>query len=132
VTTAAIALGGWKPNVSLAFPAALLLGQLVYLMRPVAANHWAIYLGSSGASGYLLKSAEPEFLLAAVRTVHSGYSVIAPGSVHDLFQHAARTVSVAGPDIFGAGAALCEGTGCVPAGGEGLGQWGDGGELVCF
>ena len=37
----------------------------------------------AGASGYLLKSAEPEFLLAAIRTVHSGYSVIAPGSVHD-------------------------------------------------
>lgn len=39
----------------------------------------------AGASGYLLKSAEPEFLLAAIRTVHSGYSVIAPGSVHSLF-----------------------------------------------
>ncbi len=53
----------------------------------------------AGASGYLLKSAEPEFLLAAIRTVHSGYSVIAPGSVHDLFQHAARTVPPAGPDL---------------------------------
>lgn len=41
----------------------------------------------AGASGYLLKSAEPEFLLAAIRTVHSGYSVIAPGSVHSLFAH---------------------------------------------
>ncbi|WP_396125325.1 response regulator [Arthrobacter sp. CJ23] len=53
----------------------------------------------AGASGYLLKSAEPEFLLAAIRTVYSGYSVIAPGSVHELFQHAARTVPVAGPDL---------------------------------
>ena len=53
----------------------------------------------AGESGYLLKSAEPEFLLAAIRTVHSGYSVIAPGSVHDLFQHAARTVPVPGPDL---------------------------------
>ncbi|BCW64857.1 hypothetical protein StoSoilB22_38300 [Arthrobacter sp. StoSoilB22] len=53
----------------------------------------------AGASGYLLKSAEPEFLLAAVRTVHSGYSVIAPGSVHDLFQHAARAVPAEGPDL---------------------------------
>jgi DNA-binding NarL/FixJ family response regulator len=53
----------------------------------------------AGASGYLLKSAEPEFLLAAIRTVYSGYSVIAPGSVHDLFQHAARTVPTAGPDL---------------------------------
>lgn len=53
----------------------------------------------AGASGYLLKSAEPEFLLAAIRTVHSGYSVIAPGSVHELFQHAARTMPSAGPDL---------------------------------
>lgn len=53
----------------------------------------------AGASGYLLKSAEPEFLLAAIRTVHSGYSVIAPGSVHSLFAHAARNAPAAGPDL---------------------------------
>lgn len=53
----------------------------------------------AGASGYLLKSAEPEFLLAAIRTVYSGYSVIAPGSIQDLFQHAARTYPAAGPDL---------------------------------
>lgn len=53
----------------------------------------------AGASGYLLKSAEPEFLLAAIRTVHSGYSVIAPGSVHSLFEHAARSGRMAGPDL---------------------------------
>lgn len=53
----------------------------------------------AGASGYLLKSAEPEFLLAAIRTVHSGYSVIAPGSIHSLFEHAARSVPDAGPDL---------------------------------
>lgn len=53
----------------------------------------------AGASGYLLKSAEPEFLLAAIRTVHSGYSVIAPGSIHSLFEHAARSAPVTGPDL---------------------------------
>jgi DNA-binding NarL/FixJ family response regulator len=53
----------------------------------------------AGASGYLLKSAEPEFLLAAIRTVHSGYSVIAPGSIHTLFEHAARNAPTAGPDL---------------------------------
>lgn len=53
----------------------------------------------AGASGYLLKSAEPEFLLAAIRTVHSGYSVIAPGSIHTLFEHAARNVPAMGPDL---------------------------------
>lgn len=53
----------------------------------------------AGASGYLLKSAEPEFLLAAIRTVHSGYSVIAPGSIHSLFEHAARSAPDVGPDL---------------------------------
>lgn len=53
----------------------------------------------AGASGYLLKSAEPEFLLAAIRTVHSGYSVIAPGSIHSLFEHAARNTPPRGPDL---------------------------------
>ncbi|MGO4250355.1 response regulator [Paenarthrobacter sp. RAF54_2] len=62
-------------------------------------DHAVVEAVQAGASGYLLKSAEPEFLLAAIRTVHSGYSVIAPGSVHHLFQHAARTVQVAGPNL---------------------------------
>jgi DNA-binding NarL/FixJ family response regulator len=53
----------------------------------------------AGASGYLLKSAEPEFLLAAIRTVHSGYAVIAPGSIHSLFEHAARSAPATGPDL---------------------------------
>jgi len=53
----------------------------------------------AGASGYLLKSAEPEFLLAAIRTVHTGYSVIAPGSIHTLFEHAARNAPAMGPDL---------------------------------
>lgn len=52
----------------------------------------------AGASGYLLKSAEPEFLLAAIRTVHSGYSVIAPGSVHSLFASAGQG-QPADPDL---------------------------------
>lgn len=40
-----------------------------------------------GASGFLLKDADPEFLLAAIRTVHSGSSVIAASATRDLFQH---------------------------------------------
>jgi DNA-binding NarL/FixJ family response regulator len=35
---------------------------------------------SAGASGFLLKDANPDFLLAAIRTVHDGQSVIAPRS----------------------------------------------------
>ncbi|MDF2560792.1 MAG: LuxR family transcriptional regulator [Microbacterium sp.] len=40
-----------------------------------------------GASGFLLKDADPEFLLAAIRTVHSGSSVIAASATRDLFAH---------------------------------------------
>lgn len=40
-----------------------------------------------GASGFLLKDADPEFLLAAIRTVHSGSSVIAASATRDLFEH---------------------------------------------
>lgn len=38
-----------------------------------------------GASGFLLKDADPEFLLAAIRTVHSGSAVIAASATRDLF-----------------------------------------------
>ncbi len=38
-----------------------------------------------GASGFLLKDAEPEFLLAAIRTVHAGSAVIAASATRELF-----------------------------------------------
>lgn len=43
-----------------------------------------------GASGFLLKDAEPEFLLAAIRTVHSGSNVIAASATRELFAHFAE------------------------------------------
>lgn len=52
----------------------------------------------AGASGFLLKSAQPEFLLAAIRTVHSGHAVIAPGAAHELFSHSS-TAPAAEPDL---------------------------------
>lgn len=55
-----------------------------------------------GASGFLLKDADPEFLLAAIRTVHAGSAVIAAAATRELFAQfpAARTVPV--PEAFGA------------------------------
>jgi DNA-binding NarL/FixJ family response regulator len=46
-----------------------------------------------GASGFLLKDADPEFLLAAIRTVHAGSAVIAASATRDLFAH------FAGPEV---------------------------------
>jgi len=40
-----------------------------------------------GASGFLLKDADPEFLLSAIRTVHAGTAVIAASATRELFEH---------------------------------------------
>jgi DNA-binding NarL/FixJ family response regulator len=55
----------------------------------------------AGASGFLLKDAPPEEMLAAVRTVHAGDSVIAPSSTRRLLQHVAPMLS--GPAAAPAG-----------------------------
>ncbi|WP_100809880.1 MULTISPECIES: response regulator transcription factor [unclassified Microbacterium] len=44
-----------------------------------------------GASGFLLKDADPEFLLAAIRTVHAGSAVIAASATRELFAHFAES-----------------------------------------
>ena len=41
----------------------------------------------AGASGFLLKDAPPEEMLAAIRTVHHGDAVIAPSSTKRLLEH---------------------------------------------
>ena len=52
-----------------------------------------------GASGFLLKDADPEFLLAAIRTVHSGSSVIAASATRELFAHFTEETTAV-PDSF--------------------------------
>lgn len=44
----------------------------------------------AGADGFILKDATPDFILAAVRTVHEGHAVIAPKSTSELFRSLAR------------------------------------------
>ncbi|MET0161973.1 MAG: response regulator transcription factor [Microbacteriaceae bacterium] len=57
----------------------------------------------AGASGFVLKDADPEFLLAAIRTVHAGSAVIAASATRELFEHFdARAAAAAVPDSFGA------------------------------
>ena len=51
----------------------------------------------AGASGFVLKDAEPEFLLAAIRAVHGGHAVVAPGAITELLAHV-------GPGTGGSGA----------------------------
>ena len=54
-----------------------------------------------GASGFLLKDAEPELLLAALRTVHAGSSVIAASATRDLFAHFAGPAPAEVPAAYG-------------------------------
>jgi DNA-binding NarL/FixJ family response regulator len=46
-----------------------------------------------GASGFVLKDAEPEFLLAAIRTVHAGNAVIAAAATRELFERFAPSTA---------------------------------------
>ena len=41
----------------------------------------------SGASGFLLKNSEPDLLLASIRAVHAGTSIIAAAATRELFEH---------------------------------------------
>ena len=54
-----------------------------------------------GASGFLLKDADPEFLLAAIRTVHAGSSVIAASATRELFAHFPQSTIEPVPAAFG-------------------------------
>lgn len=53
-----------------------------------------------GASGFLLKDADPEFLLAAIRTVHAGSAVIAASATRDLFAHFASPATAEVPPSY--------------------------------
>lgn len=54
-----------------------------------------------GASGFVLKDAEPEFLLAAIRTVHAGNAVIAASATRELFEHFSGKAATGEPEEFG-------------------------------
>ena len=41
----------------------------------------------AGASGFVLKDADPDFLIAAIRTVHSGTAVVAAAATRALLDH---------------------------------------------
>ncbi|WP_010535065.1 response regulator [Brachybacterium squillarum] len=52
----------------------------------------------AGASGFLLKDAQPEELLAAIRTVHRGDAVIAPSATRRLLERVVTAPEAAAPD----------------------------------
>jgi DNA-binding NarL/FixJ family response regulator len=50
----------------------------------------------TGASGFITKDATPEFILAAIRTVHAGQAVLAPAATFDLVRRFAKPAPPAG------------------------------------
>jgi len=54
----------------------------------------------AGASGFILKDAEPELVLAAIRTVHAGNEVVAASATRELFKAFGRQRRAA-PTAFG-------------------------------
>ncbi|NKX49774.1 response regulator transcription factor, partial [Arthrobacter deserti] len=61
-------------------------------------DEYALSAIRAGASGFLLKDAPPEELLAAVRTVHRGDAVIAPSTTRRLLDHVAPLLRAPGPE----------------------------------
>lgn len=54
----------------------------------------------AGASGFVLKEAEPEFILAAVRTVRNGNQVLAASATRALLEHFGRPATPSMPEAF--------------------------------
>ena len=72
----------------------LLLAQLdatrVLILTTFDLDEYVVDAFRAGASGFLLKTAPPHQLVAAVRTVHDGDALLAPASTRRLIQQFAR------------------------------------------
>lgn len=62
-------------------------GPRVIVLTTFDLDEYAHAALRAGASGFLLKDAGPEELLAAVRSVHAGDAVIAPSTTRRLIEH---------------------------------------------
>lgn len=75
-------------------------GPKVIVLTTFDLDEYAFTALRGGASGFLLKDAPPEDLLAAIRTVHKGDAVIAPSTTRRLLDQVATALPTpsAGPD----------------------------------
>ncbi|MFO7243553.1 MAG: response regulator transcription factor [Actinomycetes bacterium] len=64
----------------------------VIILTTFDLDEYVVSAIKAGASGFLLKDAPPENLLAAIRTVHAGDAVIAPSSTKRLLARLAATL----------------------------------------
>ncbi|SDD88015.1 response regulator [Rhodococcus tukisamuensis] len=77
--------------------AALELSPKVVVLTTFDNDEYVLAAISAGASGFLLKDAQPEELLDAVRTVYRGDAVIAARSTRRLLQHVGPILAGATP-----------------------------------
>lgn len=64
-------------------------GTRVLVLTTFDLDDYVLAAVAAGASGFLLKDAQPEELLAAIRTVHSGEAVVAASATRRLLAHVA-------------------------------------------
>ena len=68
-------------------PAGSVPGPRIIVLTTFDLDEYVLAAIRAGASGFLLKDAQPEEMLAAIRTVHAGDAVIAPSSTRRLLEH---------------------------------------------
>jgi len=66
------------------------VGPRVLMLTTFDLDEYVIDAFRAGASGFLLKTAPPDQLVAAVRTVHAGEALLAPASTRRLIEQFAR------------------------------------------
>ena len=83
-------------------------GPRIVVLTTFDLDEYVVAAIGAGASGFLLKDAPPEEMLAAVRTVHAGDAVIAASSTRRLLQHVGPLLRTATASPTGRSAALPE------------------------
>jgi DNA-binding NarL/FixJ family response regulator len=85
VTTADVVLMDVRmPRLDGVAATALIQGPRVLVLTTFDLDEYVFSALRAGASGFLLKDAEPEELLAAIRAIHSGDAVVAPSATRRL------------------------------------------------
>ncbi|MHA6799622.1 response regulator transcription factor [Bounagaea algeriensis] len=69
----------------------------VVMLTTYDLDEYAFAALRTGASGFLIKDADPEELLTSVRTVHRGDAVIAPSTTRRLLEHVAPDLPTPAP-----------------------------------
>jgi DNA-binding NarL/FixJ family response regulator len=68
-------------------------GVRVLMLTTFDLDEYVIEAFRAGASGFLLKTAPPQQLIAAVRTIHDGDALLAPASTRRLIEEFARPLA---------------------------------------